>query len=156
MIATPESLQHETCCCWDSGNQNPPAIMNNRYTLIHPGELAALGAMEPAVVLRISLAAMADTLAEQIGTSGFNAIASDRDSDAMYVRVDDVPLVFVSFREEPSEVHVYVEDRNVQGEGSLLRLLALLPLSGVEGDWWTREDQPRWPGNGANTFIIGQ
>jgi hypothetical protein len=49
-----------------------------------------------------------------------------------------------------------VEDRNVQGKGRLLRLLALLPLSGVAGDWWTRDDQPRWPGNGADTFIIGQ
>lgn len=130
--------------------------MSYRYTLTRPEELAAPGEMEPAVVLRISLAAIANALSERIGTTGFNPIVSDRDSDAMYVRIDNVPLGFVSFNEEPSEVHVYVEDRNVQGEGSLLRLLALLPLSGVEGAWWTREDQSRWPGNGADTFVVGQ
>ncbi|NYH25992.1 hypothetical protein [Paraburkholderia bryophila] len=127
-----------------------------RYTLTRPEELAAGGEMEPAVVLRISLAAIANAIADRIETKGFNPIVSDRDSDAMYVRVDDVPLVFVSFNEEPSEVHVYAEDRKVEGRSSLLRLLALLPLSGVEGDWWTRDDQPRWPGNGADTFVIGQ
>lgn len=130
--------------------------MNYRYTLTRPEELAAAGEMEPAVVLRISLAAVANALSQRIGTTGFNPIVSDRDSDAMYVRVDNVPFAFVSFNEEPSEVHVYVEDRNVQGREGLLRLLALLPLSGVVGDWWTRDDQPRWPGNGADTFIIGQ
>ncbi|MFL9951125.1 hypothetical protein PQR68_34565 [Paraburkholderia agricolaris] len=156
MIVTTKSLQHEICCCRDSENQKPPAIMSYRYTLIRPEELAAPGEMEPAVVLRISLAAIANALSERIGITGFNPIVSDRDSDAMYVRIDNVSLGFVSFNEEQSEVHVYVEDRNVQGEGSLLRLLALLPLSGVEGDWWTREDQPHWPGNGADTFVIGQ
>ncbi|CAH2900954.1 MAG: hypothetical protein PPHEMADM_4295 [uncultured Paraburkholderia sp.] len=63
-------------------------------------------------------------------------------------------LVFVSFNEEPREVHVFVADRNVQKAGELLELLDRLPLPGVEGDWWTREDQPRWPGNTAETFVI--
>jgi len=72
----------------------------------------------------------------------------------MYLRVDDVPLVFVSFNEEPREVHVYVADRDVHGESSLLHLLEQLPLAGTEGGWWTRDDQPHWPGNRANTFVI--
>ena len=128
--------------------------MSYPYRLIRPEELAAPGQMEPAAVLRVSLKAIANIIAEKVGEEGFNAIFHNRDSDAMYLRVDDVPLVFVSFNEEPREVHVYVADRNVQGESRLLELLCRLPLSGVEGDWWTRKDQPRWPGNRAETFVI--
>lgn len=112
------------------------------------------GDMELAVVLRVSLNAIANVVAEKLGEKGASLIFHARDSDAMYLRVDDVPLVFVSFNEQPCEVHVYVADRNVQGERGLLELLGRLPLSGIEGDWWTREDQPRWPGNRAGTFVI--
>lgn len=128
--------------------------MRYPYRLIRPEQLATPGQMEPAVVLRVSLKAIANVIAEKVGEKGFNAIFHNRDSDAMYLRVDDVPLVFISFNEEPREVHVYVADRNVRGESSLLELLGRLPLSGIEGNWWTREDQPRWPGNRAATFVI--
>jgi hypothetical protein len=128
--------------------------MTHPYSLIRPEELAAPGEMEPAVVLRVSLKAIANIVAEKIGEKVANLIFHARDSDAMYLRVDDVPLVFVSFNEQPREVHVYVADRNVKGERGLLELLSRLPLSGIEGDWWTREDQPRWPGNRAGTFVI--
>lgn len=128
--------------------------MSHPYRLIRPEELAAPGEMEPAVVLRVSLNAIANVVAERLGEKGASLIFHARDSDAMYLRVDDVPLVFVSFNEQPLEVHVYVADRNVQGERGLLELLGRLPLSGIEGDWWTREDQPRWPGNRAGTFVI--
>ena len=97
--------------------------MSYPYRLIRPEELAAPGQMEPAAVLRVSLKAIANIIAEKVGEEGFNAIFHNRDSDAMYLRVDDVPLVFVSFNEEPREVHVYVADRNVQGESRLLELL---------------------------------
>jgi hypothetical protein len=110
--------------------------------------------MEPAVVLRVSLQAIANVIAENVGERSSNPIFHDRDSDTMYLRVDDVPLVFVSFNEEPREVHVYVADRNVQGESGLLELLGRLPLFGVAGEWWTRDDQPRWPGNRARSFVI--
>jgi hypothetical protein len=128
--------------------------MSYPYRLMRPEEIAAPGEMEPAVVLQVSLAAIAQALAERIGTKDFNPIFHDRDSDAIYVRVEDVPLVFVSFNEEPREVHVYVADRNVHAQSSLLHLLGRLPLSGVRGDWWTREDQPGWPGNDADAFVI--
>lgn len=128
--------------------------MSHPYRLIRPGELAAPGEMEPAVVLRVSLQAIANVIAENVGERSSSPIFHDRDSDAMYLRVDDVPLVFVSFNEEPREVHVYVADRNVQGESGLLELLDRLPLSGVAGEWWTRDDQPRWPGNRARSFVI--
>lgn len=128
--------------------------MSHPYRLIRPEELATPGEMEPAVVLRVSLEAIASVIADKVGERGSNPVFHDRDSDAMYLRVDDVPLVFVSFNEEPCEVHVYVADRNVQGESDLLALLGQLPLSGVEGDWWTREDQPCWPGNRAGSFVI--
>jgi hypothetical protein len=127
--------------------------MSHPYRLTRPEELAAPGEMEPAVVLRVSLKAIANVVADKVGKKDANLIFHDRD-DAMSFQVDDVPLVFVSFNEEPREVHVHVADRNVQGEGGLLELLGRLPLSGVEGDWWTREDQPRWPGNRAVTFVI--
>ncbi|PRY04407.1 hypothetical protein [Paraburkholderia sp. BL25I1N1] len=130
--------------------------MAHPYRLIRPEELAAPGEMAPAVVLRVSLKAIANVVAEKVGKKGANLIFHDRDSDAMYLRVDDMPLVFVSFNEQPREVHVYVADRNVQGESDLLELPGRLPLSGVEGDWWAREDQPRWPGNKAETFVIRQ
>lgn len=130
--------------------------MSYPYRLIRPEELAAPGEMEPAVVLRVSLKKIANVIAERVGHRGSSPIFHDRDSDAIYLRVDDVPLVFVSFNEEPREVHVYVADQNVQGKIGLLDLLGRLPLSGVEGDWWTRDDQPRWPGNGAGTFVIRQ
>lgn len=128
--------------------------MSHPYRLTCPEELAAPGEMEPAVVLRVSLKAIANVVAEKVGEKGANLIIHARDSDAMYLRVDDVPLAFVSFNAEPREVHVYVADRDVQGESGLLELLGRLPLSGVEGDWWTRDDQPSWPGNRAGTFVI--
>lgn len=130
--------------------------MSYPYRLIRPEELAAPSEMEPAVVLRVSLKKIATLIAEKVGERGSSPIFHDRDSDALYLRVDDVPLAFVSFNEEPREVHVYVADRNVRGKSNLLDLLGRLPLSGVEGDWWTRDDQPRWPGNGAETFVIRQ
>ncbi|MEX3958750.1 hypothetical protein [Trinickia sp. EG282A] len=128
--------------------------MSYPYRLMLPEELAAPGEMEPAVVLRISLAAIADALAERTGGKDFPPIFRNKDSDAMFLQVDEVPLVFVSFNEEPREVHVYVADRNVHGESALLQLLNRLPLDGIEGAWWAREDQPTWPGNSANTFVI--
>jgi hypothetical protein len=128
--------------------------MTHPYSLMRPEELAAPGEMEPAVVLRVSLKAIANIVAEKIGEKVANLIFHARDSDAMYLRVDAVPLVFVSFKEQPSEVHVYVADRNVKGERGFLELLGRLPLFDIEGDWWTREDQPRWPGNRAGTFVI--
>jgi hypothetical protein len=128
--------------------------VSHPYRLTRPEELAAPGEMEPAVVLRVSLEAIANVVAKKAGKKGANAIFHNRDSDAMYLRVDDVPLALVSFNEEPREVHVYVADRDVQGESGLLELLGRLPLSGVEGSWWTRKDQPRWPGNSAGTFVI--
>lgn len=128
--------------------------MSHSYRLTCPEELAAPGEMEPAVVLRVSLETIANVVGKKAGGTGANLVFHARDSDAMYFRVDDVPLVFVSFNEEPREVHVYVADRNVSGESGLLNLLGRLPLSGVEGDWWTRDDQPRWPGNRAETFVI--
>lgn len=130
--------------------------MSYPYRLIRPEELAAPGEMEPAVVLRISLKKIADIITERVGRRSSSPIFHDHGSDAMYLRVDQVSLAFVSFNEEPREVHVYVADRNVRGKSNLLELLGRLPLSGVEGDWWTRDDQPRWPGNGAESFIIGQ
>ncbi|RKP43454.1 transposase [Trinickia fusca] len=90
--------------------------MNHPYRLIRPEELAAPGEMEPAVVLRVSLKAIANVVAEKLGKTGAILIFHASDSDAMYLRIDDVPLAFVSFNEEPREVHVYVADRNVQGE----------------------------------------
>jgi hypothetical protein len=128
--------------------------VRHSYRLTRPEELAAPGEMEPAVVLRVSLEAIANVVAKKAGKKGSNLIFHNRDSDAMYLRVDDVPLAFVSFNEEPREVHVFVADRDVQGQSGLLELLGRLPLSGVEGDWWMRKDQPRWPGNSAGTFVI--
>jgi hypothetical protein len=128
--------------------------VSHPYRVTRPEELAIPGEMEPAVVLRVSLKSIAKVVAKKSGKKGSNLIFHSRDSDAMYLQVDDVPLAFVSFNEEPREVHVYLADRDVQGESGLLELLGRLPLSGVEGDWWTRKDQPRWPGNSAGTFVI--
>jgi len=128
--------------------------MSHPYRMIRPEELAAPGEMEPAVVLRVSLKVIANVVAENVGKKGANFIFHAPDSDAMYLQLDDVPLAFVSFIEARGEVHVYVADRNVQGESRGLELLSRLPLSGVEGHWWTREDQPCWPGNRAGPFVI--
>jgi len=128
--------------------------MSHPYRLTRPEELAAPGEMEPAVVLRVSLKAIASVVAEKVGEKRSNLIFHARDSDAMYLRVNGVPLIVVSCTEEPREAHVYVADPNVQGESGLLDLPGRLPLSGVKGDWWKRKDQPRWPGNSAGNFVI--
>lgn len=128
--------------------------MSYPYRLISPEELASPREMEPAVVLRLPLEKFANVIAEHVGMVKRDLVFHDLNSDVMYLRVDNVPLAFVSFNEEPREMHVYVADRNVKGESNLLALLARLPLAGVEGDWWTREDQPTWPGNGSETFVI--
>ncbi|WCM23631.1 hypothetical protein NDK50_22490 [Paraburkholderia bryophila] len=128
--------------------------MSHPYRLIRPEELPAPGEMEPAVVLRVSLEAIANVVAAKVGKKGANPIYHAADSDVMYLQVNDVPLAFVAFNEEPREVHVYVADRNVQGQSHLLELLGRLPLAGVDGHWWTRADQPRWPGNTVGTFVI--
>jgi hypothetical protein len=129
--------------------------MNHPYRLIRPEELPAPGEMEPAVVLRVSLETVANVVAENVGKKGANVIFHASDSDAMYLQVRDVPLAFVSFNEEPCEVHVYVAQRHVRGQGHFLQLLGRLPLADIEGHWWTRADQPHWLGNGAGTFVIG-
>lgn len=128
--------------------------MNHPYRLIRPEELLAPGEMEPAVVLRVSLETVANVVAKNVGNKGVNVIFHGSDSDAMYLQVGDVPLAFVSFNEEPREVHVYVAQRHVRGPGHFLQLLDRLPLAGIEGHWWTRADQPHWPGNRTGTFVI--
>lgn len=78
------------------------------------------------------------------------------DCDAIFRRVHDLALVFVSFSDQQHDVHVLRGDRNTWGKRGVLELQGWLPLSGAEGNWWTREDQPRWPGNRAGAFVICQ
>jgi hypothetical protein len=128
--------------------------MSAPFRLLQRDELRAPMKMEPAVVLRTSLSALAISLGQSLELPPA-AIFHARDSYALYVEVAGIQLGFVEFSEQPHEIHVYAGDHDVgQDAGGFLGLLESLPIDGVHGDWWVRHDQPGWPGNGASTFVI--
>lgn len=128
--------------------------MSASFRLLQRDELRASVKMEPAVVLRISLSALAVSLGQSLKLPPAPIFLA-RDSYVLYVEVDSVQLGFVEFFEEPHEIHVYARDHDVEQDAEgFLGLLESLPIDGVQGNWWVRSDQPGWPGNGAAMFVI--
>lgn len=132
--------------------------MRHGYRFLHPGELEAPQELQPAVVLDTTLDAIAERLTDTHMAEpgcGNRYVIRDRDGRTLLLELDGIQLAFVAYDERPDLVHVFVKDSVVGHHTRRLEtLLRALPIRNVRGDWWSRQDQPGWPGNSAQPFYF--